>query len=596
MADATVKRVKVELSGSSQSLQNAVQRAKDSLKGFDKQQQKTASFAGKLAKIMEYRLIRGGISKIIQGLEEGKKAIEAYDKALNGMSASKASSLMKEMAENTTLLHNTLASLFMTVYASVQPAINALVEALRGAMNMINQVISALIGRTTYTKAVKGWNSVTEAAKAYKKQIFGFDELNILKAPDGDNAPDYSGAFEETKINPILQGIATVMNDVVSVLGQMASIIDWDHVAQKVGEIGGLIALWKVSDSLLGFIKTISSNPTYTMAIGVSLVIAGIEGLNDALWKAVSEGLNVGNVTQALLSSGAIILGARIVGQAMGSAMVGGLLGGFLIGATMLWNGIKGAFDEQYTPFEKFLTIGGASLMGAMIGAMFGPVGAGVGALIGLAVGLLTSTLLPKIKEKYGTLEEYFNTFKANMTTAYENLKKAIVTIWTKLSQNLTQDFIDLKDSIIATCTELLQKVKEKFKPILDIISKVNDGLGILGGALGSGFSSIKNILGFANGGFPTQGDLFIANEAGPELVGSFGNRTGVYNQEQFAGAMASANAAVVQAVYAIGSQITGAVNNKPVPSVKIGDRDIFSASQRGATLAGSSLIQGGRS
>lgn len=113
----------------------------------------------------------------------------------------------------------------------------------------------------------------------------------------------------------------------------------------------------------------------------------------------------------------------------------------------------------------------------------------------------------------------------------------------------------------------------------------------MLHGSSGRGF----NIPLFANGGFPSSGDLFIANEQAPELVGSFGNRTAVYNQDQFAGAMAVANQQVVQAVLAIGSQITGAVNNKPVPSVRIGDRDIFNASQRGSTLVGSSLIQGGR-
>ena len=58
---------------------------------------------------------------------------------------------------------------------------------------------------------------------------------------------------------------------------------------------------------------------------------------------------------------------------------------------------------------------------------------------------------------------------------------------------------------------------------------------------------------------------------------------------------MAYSNQAVVQAVYAIGSQITNAVDNKPVPSVKIGDRDIYQSSQRGSKLIGSSLIQGGR-
>lgn len=37
-------------------------------------------------------------------------------------------------------------------------------------------------------------------------------------------------------------------------------------------------------------------------------------------------------------------------------------------------------------------------------------------------------------------------------------------------------------------------------------------------------------ILGYADGGFPDYGDLFIANEQGPELVGTIGNRTAVAN------------------------------------------------------------------
>ena len=51
----------------------------------------------------------------------------------------------------------------------------------------------------------------------------------------------------------------------------------------------------------------------------------------------------------------------------------------------------------------------------------------------------------------------------------------------------------------------------------------------------------------FAEGGFPTHGDLFIANEQGAELVGRFGNQTAVANNEQIvegiASGVASANA-----------------------------------------------------
>ena len=38
---------------------------------------------------------------------------------------------------------------------------------------------------------------------------------------------------------------------------------------------------------------------------------------------------------------------------------------------------------------------------------------------------------------------------------------------------------------------------------------------------------------GFASGGFPTEGQLFFANEAGPELVGTMGGRSAVANQQE---------------------------------------------------------------
>ena len=47
----------------------------------------------------------------------------------------------------------------------------------------------------------------------------------------------------------------------------------------------------------------------------------------------------------------------------------------------------------------------------------------------------------------------------------------------------------------------------------------------------GKGVSNV--ISKYATGGFPDVGQLFIANEAGPELVGNIGNRTAVANQDQ---------------------------------------------------------------
>lgn len=52
---------------------------------------------------------------------------------------------------------------------------------------------------------------------------------------------------------------------------------------------------------------------------------------------------------------------------------------------------------------------------------------------------------------------------------------------------------------------------------------------------LGVSISTIQEIRlpQFEKGGFPTQGQMFIAREAGPELVGNIGNKATVANNDQ---------------------------------------------------------------
>lgn len=68
-------------------------------------------------------------------------------------------------------------------------------------------------------------------------------------------------------------------------------------------------------------------------------------------------------------------------------------------------------------------------------------------------------------------------------------------------------------------------------------IQDVINGLNILGNANSSnwqtGLTSEDFLQGFASGGFPSDGQLFIANEAGPELVGTMGGHSAVANNSQ---------------------------------------------------------------
>lgn len=74
---------------------------------------------------------------------------------------------------------------------------------------------------------------------------------------------------------------------------------------------------------------------------------------------------------------------------------------------------------------------------------------------------------------------------------------------------------------------------------------------------------SVQDITAYASGGFPEHGQMFIAREDGPELVGQMGNRAVVANNDQIVDGIASANTGVINAVMAIGAMITKAVNDK---------------------------------
>jgi hypothetical protein len=73
-----------------------------------------------------------------------------------------------------------------------------------------------------------------------------------------------------------------------------------------------------------------------------------------------------------------------------------------------------------------------------------------------------------------------------------------------------------------------------KFKPVVEVSNNTTGGKTTTI-ASQKQLSKLLDIE-FANGGFPPMGDLFIANEAGPELVGSINGRTAVASNQEITG------------------------------------------------------------
>lgn len=88
-------------------------------------------------------------------------------------------------------------------------------------------------------------------------------------------------------------------------------------------------------------------------------------------------------------------------------------------------------------------------------------------------------------------------------------------------------------------------------------------------GVKSSDFDLGFNIPGLADGGFPSMGQMFIAREAGPELVGTIGSRSAVVNNDQI---VESVSAGVYRAVKAAMGQNGGGVIQLILDGTKVAE------------------------
>jgi len=115
------------------------------------------------------------------------------------------------------------------------------------------------------------------------------------------------------------------------------------------------------------------------------------------------------------------------------------------------------------------------------------------------------------------------------------------------------------------------------------------------GAAIGGMLSAGLAVSGaFASGGFPDEGEMFIAREAGPELVGSIGSRTAVANNNQIVDAVSSGVAKAVSSVMG-GTQQTQQLGG----SLKIKGSDLVyvvdKANRKKGTTISNNFNYGGR-
>lgn len=162
-----------------------------------------------------------------------------------------------------------------------------------------------------------------------------------------------------------------------------------------------------------------------------------------------------------------------------------------------------------------------------------------------------------------------FTDFQTQMTIGMDSFTTTFPKGWNSMWRGMTNTAITQWNATLTTMERGMNNAIRSLNNVIRQINKVSKFTGI---SL-SYFSeiSVDRIQYMAEGGFVDEGQLFIAREAGAEMVGAMGRRTAVANNDQIVEGISAgvsiANDGVIAAIYAL----MNIIEDKDL-SVSIGD------------------------
>lgn len=331
-------------------------------------------------------------------------------------------------------------------------------------------------------------------------------------------------------------GIALMAIGATSLVSVMA--LNWNGLSDEIQNVIAIITT-VVSVAFLAIGAALAFSGA-NIPLGLALLAAGAVTMGTAImpnWNDLSDNVQqkISMITTvvggALLAVGAILaLSGVALPLGLGLMAAGALSLGAV--ATLNW-------DFVVNSIKKVVSVITGILSGALIvlGVLLCLSGAGVG--LGLAV------------------------LAAGLSLSYA--------AWTLDDNPITRFVRQMANSIIGLVNGVIDAINDMFHIQFN-------GLSVMGITLIPAFDirlvDIPHIPFFEDGGFPNEGQLFIAREAGAEMVGAMGRRTAVANNDQIVEGISAgvsvANDGVIAAIYAL----LNAVEEKDF-SVNIGDNQI---------------------
>lgn len=177
----------------------------------------------------------------------------------------------------------------------------------------------------------------------------------------------------------------------------------------------------------------------------------------------------------------------------------------------------------------------------------------------------------------WATLRENFTVLKediiSSMNTFYSSISAMTTNFGTVSKAQITAYLLKVYDNIYNTFDAIRQTLQQVSDEVTRMLNQMVSDANSLAGLTGKKYSHVGgytmqqaqrfNIEMFANGGFPRSGELFIAREAGPELVGSIGGKTAVGGNDQIERAIFNAVLTAMSQAMANGSSQPIELNQK---------------------------------
>lgn len=142
--------------------------------------------AKSLKRIAMYRILRSIIKEITQAFAEGLNNAVLFSRSVNGEMAKALDSI----ASKAGVMKNQLGASLGELLQTLQPILEAIISIINRIAQAMSQLFALLGGRSTWQKAtgsVDKWGKAAKgagkAAKEWKNQLLGFDEINRLNEP-----------------------------------------------------------------------------------------------------------------------------------------------------------------------------------------------------------------------------------------------------------------------------------------------------------------------------------------------------------------------------------------------------------------------------